>query len=425
MSIRLYSTLSRKLEELPPPPGPVRMYFCGPTVYQRIHVGNARPFVISMWLRTWLRERGYEVKLVENITDINDKIYDAAPGASAELAAKAAAWYVEDTDLLGLGRPDVEPKATESIPGIVAAIEELVARGFAYEVEGDVYFRVARDPHYGELSRQRTDQVEEQEPNPRKDDPRDFALWKANKVGEDTSWESPWGRGRPGWHIECSVMAEQHLGPVFEIHGGGLDLVFPHHENELAQSRALGHEFARIWTHNGMLEFVGEKMSKSLGNVVSLRDGIETWGRETILLFLMTGHWRSPIDLSDETLEAARAQADTFRNAFVEGGSGEGDWDELARVLDDDFNTADALAVLHGWRAAGALDSVRCGLELFGLGSLAETAEAPAEVVALAEARQAARADGDFAEADRLRGEIDALGWEVRDAAGGFRLVPR
>ncbi len=425
MSIRLYSTLSRRLEEFPPPPGPIRMYFCGPTVYQRIHVGNARPFVISMWLRTWLRQRGYEVKLVENITDINDKIYDAAPGASAELAANAAAWYVEDTDLLGLGRPDVEPKATESVPGIVAAIEELVGRDFAYEVEGDVYFRVARDAHYGELSRQRPDQVEEQEPNPRKDDPRDFALWKANKVGEDTWWDSPWGRGRPGWHIECSVMAEQHLGPVFEIHGGGLDLVFPHHENELAQSRALGHEFARIWTHNGMLEFVGEKMSKSLGNVVSLRDGIETWGRETILLFLMTGHWRSPIDLSDETLEAARAQADTFRNAFVEGGSGEGDWDELGRVLDDDFNTADALAVLHGWRAAGALDSVRRGLELFGLGSLAEMAEAPAEVVALAEARQTARGGGDFAEADRLRGEIEALGWEVRDAAGSFRLVPR
>jgi cysteinyl-tRNA synthetase len=166
-------------------------------------------------------------------------------------------------------------------------------------------------------------------------------------------------------------------------------------------------------------------MSKSLGNVVSLRDGIETWGRETILLFLMTGHWRSPIDLSDETLEAARAQADTFRNAFVEGGSGEGDWEELTRVLDDDFNTADALAVLHGWRAAGALDSVRRGLELFGLGSLAEMAEAPAEVVELAEARQAARAGGDFAEADRLRGEIEALGWEVRDAAGSFRLVPR
>ncbi len=425
MWIRLYSTLSRKLEELPPPPGPVRMYFCGPTVYHRIHVGNARPFVISMWLRTWLRQRGYEVKLVENITDINDKIYEAAPGASAELAANAAAWYVEDTDLLGLGRPDVEPKATESIPGIVAAIEELVARDFAYEVEGDIYFRVARDPRYGELSGQRPDQVEEQEPNPRKEDPRDFALWKANKPGEDTWWDSPWGRGRPGWHIECSVMAEQHLGPVFEIHGGGLDLVFPHHENELTQSRALGHEFARVWTHNGMLEFVGEKMSKSLGNVVSLRDGIETWGRETILLFLMTGHWRSPIDFSDKTLEAARAQADTFRNAFVEGGSGEGDWEELARVLDDDFNTADALAVLHGWRAAGALDSVRRGLELFGLGSLAEVAVAPAEVIDLAEARQTARTGGDFAEADRLRGEIEAAGWEVRDAADGFRLVAK
>ena len=193
--------------------------------------------------------------------------------------------------------------------------------------------------------------------------------------------------------------------------------------NELAQSRALGHEFARIWMHNGMLEFVGEKMSKSLGNGVSLREAVERWGRETILLFMMTGHWRSPIDFSDKTLEAAKSQAETFRNAFVEGGSGEGDWNELARVLDDDFNTAEALAVLHGWRAAGALDSLRRALELFGLGSLAEVAEAPAEVVGLAEARGAARAAGDYAEADRLRGEIEAAGWEVRDVADGFRLV--
>ena len=425
MSIRLYSTLSRRLEELPPPPGPIRMYFCGPTVYQRIHVGNARPFVISMWLRGWLRQRGYEVTLVENITDVNDKIYEAAPGESRDLAEQASGWYVEDTDLLGLGRPDVEPKATEAVPGIVAAIERLVEGGFAYAVDGDVYFRVARDPRYGELSRQRPDQVEEQEPNPRKEDARDFALWKANKPGEDTWWDSPWGRGRPGWHIECSVMAEQHLGPVFEVHGGGLDLVFPHHENELAQSRALGDEFARIWMHNGMLRFVGEKMSKSIGNVFTLREGVETWGRETILLFLMSGHWRSPIDLSADTLAAAKAQTETFRNAFVEGGGGEGDWEELARVLDDDFNTPDALAVLHGWRAAGALDSVRRGLELFGLGSLAERAEAPVEVVSLAERRQAARTARAFDEADRLRGEIDALGWEVRDVAGGFELVRR
>jgi cysteinyl-tRNA synthetase len=402
------------------------MYFCGPTVYQRIHVGNARPFAISMWLRRWLRERGYDVTLVENITDVNDKIYEAAPGASADLAARAAGWYLEDTSLLGLGRPDVEPLATESVPAIVEAISELVAAGFAYEVEGDVYFRVGRDPRYGELSRQRPDQVEEQEPNPRKEDPRDFALWKANKPGEDTAWPSPWGEGRPGWHIECSVMAEQHLGPVFEVHGGGLDLVFPHHENELAQSRALGHEFARIWMHNGMLRFVGEKMSKSVGNVVSLRESVETWGREIVLLFLMTGHWRSPIDLSDETLEAARAQTQTFRDAFVAGGTeGEADWDELVRVLDDDFNTPEALAVLHRWRAAGTLGSVLRGLELFGLGSLAERAEAPAEVAVLAERRAEARAAGDFAEADRLRGEIEAAGWEVRDVPAGFELVRR
>jgi cysteinyl-tRNA synthetase len=401
------------------------MYFCGPTVYQRIHVGNARPFVISMWLRRWLRERGYEVTLVENITDINDKIYEAAPGASAALAADASRWYVEDTSLLGLGRPDVEPTATESVPAIVDAIAELVSRGFAYEVEGDVYFRVARDPSYGQLSRQRPDQVEEQEPNPRKEDPRDFALWKATKPGEDTSWESPWGAGRPGWHIECSVMASEHLGPVFEIHGGGLDLVFPHHENELAQSRALGHEFARIWTHNGMLQMVGEKMSKSLGNIVTLRDALERWSPEAILLFFMTAHWRSPIDLSDETLEAARAQTQTFRDAFVAGGSGEADWEELVRVLEDDFNTADALAVLHGWRSAGALDSVRRGLDLFGLGGLAERAQAPAEIAALATARAEARAAGDYPEADRLRGEIEAAGWDVRDVAGGFELVPR
>ena len=191
-----------------------------------------------MWLRTWLRERGYEAILVHNITDVNDKIYEAAPNASAELAERATQWYLEDTADLGLGLPDWQPRATESIPQIVRFIEELIERGFAYEVEGDVYFRVARDPGYGRLSGQRPDQVEEQEPNPLKEDPRDFALWKANKPGEDTWWDSPWGRGRPGWHIECSAMAEDAFGPVFEIHGGGLDLVFPHHENELEIGRA-------------------------------------------------------------------------------------------------------------------------------------------------------------------------------------------
>src|SRR5438309_5601686 len=254
--MRLYNTLSRQLEELPSPgEGPVRMYFCGPTVYQRAHIGNARPFLLGIWLRDWLRYRGYDANLVHNITDVNDKIYDAAPGASAELAARATQWYLEDIAGFELGLPDALPKATEHIPGIVRFIEQLIERGNAYAVEGDVYFRVASDPGYGRLSGQRPDQMEEQEPNALKEDPRDFALWKANKAGEDTWWESPWGRGRPGWHIECSVMAEEELGPEFEIHGGGLDLVFPHHENELAQSRALGHEFARLWMHNGMLEF--------------------------------------------------------------------------------------------------------------------------------------------------------------------------
>src|SRR5712691_4464470 len=285
--MQLYDTLTRGKQELPPTPGPIRMYTCGPTVYQRIHIGNARPFVISMWLRRWLAERGYDVNLVENITDVNDKIYNVAPGHSAELAAQASQWYLEDTEQLGLGRPDHEPKATETIPEIVALIEELVRDGFAYAVGGDVYFRVSRFPDYGRLSGQRPDQLEDEEPSPLKEDPRDFALWKATKEGEDTSWESPWGRGRPGWHIECSAMAEKHLGPVFEIHGGGLDLVFPHHENEIAQSRGLGREFARIWMHNGMLRLAGEKMSKSLGNIVSLREALDTWGRETPLVYFL------------------------------------------------------------------------------------------------------------------------------------------
>src|SRR5256885_11754252 len=277
--MRLYSTLSRQVEELPPPPGPIRMYFCGPTVYERAHIGNARPFVLGIWLRTWLRLRGYEATLVHNITDINDKIYDAAPGASADLARRATDWYLEDTADLGLGMPDELPRATEVVPQIVRFIDELVSRGFAYAVEGDVYFRVARDPEYGQLSGQRADAVEEQEPNPLKEDPRDFALWKANKPGEDTWWDSPWGRGRPGWPIEGSGMAKKLLGPVFEIHGAGLDIVFPHNENELAQSRSLGAESARIWMHNGMLRFVGEKMSKSKGNVLTIREAIDTWGR--------------------------------------------------------------------------------------------------------------------------------------------------
>jgi cysteinyl-tRNA synthetase len=424
VSIRLYNTLTRRVDPLPEPPGPVRMYFCGPTVYARAHIGNARPFVVGMWLRSWLRERGYEATLVHNITDINDRIYEAAPGRSAELAERATAWYLEDTGGFGLGMPDHLPKATEMVPQIVRFIEELVEQGSAYAVDGDVYFRVARDPEYGRLSGQRPDQVEEQEPNPLKEDPRDFALWKANKPDEDTSWDSPWGRGRPGWHIECSVMAEELLGTAFEIHGGGLDLVFPHHENELAQSSALGHDFARIWAHNGMLRFTGEKMAKSVGNVVTIRDSLDEWGRETILVYFLTGHWRKPIDYSDETVAAAAARADRFREVFrnpSEPAPADA-WAAFAAALDDDFNTPEALALMHEWRDHELL---RRALGIFGLDSLAESEAAPAEVVQLAERRRDARAGGDFAEADRLRGEIAESGWEVRDVGDGFQLVPR
>ena len=421
--MRLYNTLSRRLEELPPSPGPVRMYFCGPTVYARAHIGNARPFVFGMWLRNWLRNRGYDATLVHNITDVDDKII-AAAGPSVEVAARATQWYLEDVGDLGLGMPDGMPRATETIPSIIEFIAALVEQGFAYAVQGDAYFRVSRDPSYGRLSGQRPDQVEEQEPNPYKEDPRDFALWKGQKPGEDLVWESPWGPGRPGWHIECSVMAEEAFGPVFEIHGGGLDLVFPHHENELAQSRALGHEFARIWAHNGMLEFTGEKMSKSLGNDTSLRNVLDTWGRETILLFFLTGHWRKPIEFSDEALAQAAARAEGFRDVFRSPSqpAPDGAWERFAAALDDDFNTPEALAVMHEWREHELL---RRALALFGLASLAELPEAPPEVVELARERARARAERRFDDADELRRGIEEAGWIVRDSDAEFQLVPK
>jgi cysteinyl-tRNA synthetase len=431
--MRLFDTYTRGLVELPPPPGPIRMYFCGPTVYQRIHIGNARPFILSLWLKRWLEETGYEVTLAENITDINDKIYAAAPGHSSALAAEASQWYVDDTNLLGVGRPDHEPKATETVDEIVDLIRKLVDRELAYPAGGDVYFRVARFPDYGRLSGRQGDEEalrnpsEEPERAELKEDPRDFALWKAHKEGEDTVWESPWGPGRPGWHIECSAMAEKYLGPVFEIHGGGNDLIFPHHENERAQSRGAGSEFAQMWMHNGMLQLTGEKMSKSLGNIVSLRQAVEQWGAETILLFFMTAQWRKPIEFNDEMLAQARAQADTFRNTFVGADPADEEIDRgaLARVLDDDFNTPEALALFHQWRSGGQTGSLRWGLTLFGLGGLAQVTSAPAGLVALAEERESARGRKDFDEADRLRGEIEAEGWEVRDVAGGFELVPK
>jgi cysteinyl-tRNA synthetase len=425
--MRLYNSLTRQLEELPQPPGPIRIYTCGSTVYQRVHVGNSRPYVLALWVERWLEATGYEVRLVENITDVDDHVYEAANEqgiGSRDLAEQATQWFIDDTDDLGLGRPGIEPRASETIPEIIALVQELIGLGAAYEAGGDVYFRVARFPEYGRLSGAQLDEMIAQEPSDLKEDQRDFALWKAQKPHEDAAWESPWGMGRPGWHIECSAMAEKHLGPVFEIHGGGNDLRFPHHENELAQSRSAGREFARIWMHNGMLELDAAKMSKSLGNVVTLRNVLDTWGRETLLMYLLSGHYRQPIAFHDEALAAARGRAESFREVFRNPSvaAGPGEWEQFAAALDDDFNTPEALAVMHGWRDH---DLLRRALDVFGLASLAEAEAAPPEVVELADRRQQARAERDFDAADRLRAEIEAAGWEARDVAGGYQLVPK
>jgi cysteinyl-tRNA synthetase len=425
--MRLHDTLTRSPVALPPPPGPIRMYVCGSTVYQRVHVGNSRPYVLAMWLRTWLRSTGYEVTLVHNVTDVDDKVYAEAAKlgiGSRELSERATAWFFEDTNDLGLGRPDFEPRATETIPEITHFIEELVERDHAYVANGDVYFSVAAYPDYGQLSGARIEDMVSQETSNLKRDQRDFALWKSQKPDEDVAWDSPWGAGRPGWHIECSAMAEKFLGPVFEIHGGGTDLRFPHHENELAQSRSLGHPFAQIWVHNGMLEIDEAKMSKSLGNVVTLRNVLDTWGREALLLFHLSGAWSKPVDFSDEVMEQASARAERFRDVFrgPHTAAPANAWDRFAAALEDDFNTPAALAVMHEWRDHELL---RRALGLFGLESLAEPDQAPPEIVELAERRQVARAGRDFDEADRLRGEIEAAGWESRDEQDGYRLVRR
>ncbi len=434
--MRLRDALSGELRELEPgPDGVIGMYVCGPTVYGRIHIGNARPYVVSVLMRDYLRWRGEPVRLVENITDINDKIYVAATKLgvpSDQLAREMTRHYIVDTDRFGLDRPDVEPRATDSIPEIVALIGELVDSGHAYEAGGDVYFAVRSHPAYGELSGQRPDDLEagaRVEPGEHKRDPVDFALWKATKPDEDTWWDSPWGRGRPGWHIECSAMAEKFLGREFAMHGGGRDLIFPHHENEVAQSRSAGRPFAQVWAHNGMLRLAGEKMSKSEGNIDPLHAALDRWGAETLIMFMLRAHYASPVDYTDDVLEQARAACETLRNRLREAPDGQPDPDShlLARAreaLDDDFSTPQALAALFDAPAAEA-PAARELLGVLGLGGLAADPDPPAEVAELASRRQAARAAGDYAESDRLRDQIGAAGWEVRDAPDGFRLYPR
>src|SRR6202035_6026717 len=290
------------------------MYVCGPTVYGPIHVGNARPFVIFSLLKRFLESLGYETTFVTNITDINDKIYAAArgrPGGSAELARQIAPLYVAETARLAGGRPEQEPLATENIPEIIELIERLIEGGHAYVASGDVYFQVRSYPQYGEISHrdiEHMDQGEGLEGADRKRDPLDFALWKGRRPEEDTWWEAPWGAGRPGWHIECSAMSEALLGTDFDIHGGGSDLLFPHHENEAAQTfAARGVPLTRMWVHNGMIRQREGKMAKSEGNIFLLGEALDRWGRDALIMYFVSGHYRQPVEFDEERMEQATA----------------------------------------------------------------------------------------------------------------------
>jgi cysteinyl-tRNA synthetase len=406
--------------------------------------------VIFMLLRRFLADQGLEPTLVINVTDINDKIYDAAREAgvaSTEHAAEMTRLYIEDTERLGLGRPDSEPLATETIDEIVALIEALIERDHAYESGGDVYFSVRGFEGYGKLSNrdpEEMDQGEEAGSAELKRDQLDFALWKARKDDEDSSWPSPWGDGRPGWHIECSAMAEQVLGTDFEIHGGGIDLVFPHHENEIAQTEAAREApLARIWMHNGMVETDAEKMSKSVGNIFQLSEALDRYGREAVVAYLVSGHYRQPLEFSEKALEEAQARVGRIRNfareAEEEPASGEEDGyaqerlDEFVAALADDFNTPRALAALFDLIAEGnrrpvpgARAALARMLPLLGLESLLEAeAEADPEAEELLAAREEARASRDFERADEIRDRLAELGWEVRDSADGARLIRR
>ena len=425
--LSLYDSKNRALSAVPKRRHEVGMYVCGPTVYQRAHIGNARPFVIFSWLKQWLEAGGRRVTFVHNITDVNDKIYEAAPDASAELATRAAGWYMEDIGALGVGMPDAMPKVTECMPEIVSLISRLVDSGHAYESGGDVYFRVSSYRDYGSLSGRTGRDLDNAEPSALKDDPRDFAMWKATKPGEDTHWPSPWGPGRPGWHIECSAMALKHLGSTFDIHGGGIDLLFPHHENEEAQSRSAGDGFARIWMHNGMLEFAGEKMSKSLGNAQTIREALNAWGRETLLALFLGTHWHSPMEYSPTTLRAAAARLDTLVDAAHTVPAREApntEWGRVAAVLDESFNTPAALAIAHEWMSKGYHDLAARLLSLFGLGNIVQRIPVPEQVRDLARRRAEARIRKDFETADRLRATMGEAGWTVRDAGEGSELVP-
>jgi cysteinyl-tRNA synthetase len=459
--MKIYNTMTRTKEELVPlVDGEIRMYSCGVTVYDLSHVGHAKMMIVFDVIVRYLRFAGYRVTFVRNFTDIDDKIIRRAneEGVPArEVSERCIAAFSQDIAALGVQAPDVEPRATDHVAGMIALIERLVTGGFAYAVDGDVFFEVRRFPAYGKLSGKNLDDLlagARVEVDERKRDPRDFALWKSAKPGEP-SWPSPWGPGRPGWHIECSEMAMRYLGESFDIHGGGEDLIFPHHECEIAQSEAVtGKPFARYWVHNGFVNLGKEKMSKSLGNTLTIRDIVKRHEPDALRLWILGTHYRHLLEWSEERVEeAARALGRLARLMDDAGALGApagplptafaGFAPRFVAAMDDDFNTPQALGALFDFAralsehrdrglatpaaraelAAGVAELVRLARVLGLLQRAAAGGGPPAEVEGLVVERTQARARRDWKRSDELRAEIQRLGWAVEDTAGGPRLT--
>ncbi|MBG9367816.1 cysteine--tRNA ligase [Streptococcus sp. NLN64] len=442
--IKIYNTLSRQLEEFRPQvEGKVSMYVCGPTVYNYIHIGNARPVVAFDTIRRYLTYRGYEVTYISNFTDVDDKIINRAleEGISPEeVADKYIAAYLEDTQALGILPATQNPRVMDYIPEIIAFIQDLIAKEMAYESQGDVYFRVRKSEGYGRLANKSLEDLAQGASGrlgseaDRKEDPLDFALWKAAKDGE-ISWDSPWGAGRPGWHIECSVMSTELLGPTLDIHGGGSDLEFPHHTNEIAQSEAkTGQTFVHYWMHNAFITIDDEKMSKSLGNFRTVHELLQTVDGQVLRLFLNSQHYRRPINFSDKALYDAQVNLKYLKNTFLSPLKEAADISRLPdfvrdfeAAMDDDFNTANALTVLFDfakWINSGHYtEEVQTVfgqfLAIFGLIFQEDILEE--EIEKLIAQRQEARAAKNFQEADRIRDMLAQQGIRLLDTKEGVR----
>ncbi|MCL6587619.1 MAG: cysteine--tRNA ligase [Anoxybacillus sp.] len=461
MSIQLYNTLTRKKERFEPlEPNKVKMYVCGPTVYNYIHIGNARPAIVFDTIRRYLEFRGYDVQYVSNFTDVDDKLIRAARELGEDvptIAERFIAAYFEDIAALGCKRANVHPRVTENIDIIIEFIEQLIEKGYAYEVDGDVYYKTRNFADYGKLSHQSIDELRAGariEIGEKKQDPLDFALWKAAKEGE-IAWDSPWGKGRPGWHIECSAMARKYLGDTIDIHAGGQDLTFPHHENEIAQSEALtGKTFAKYWLHNGYININNEKMSKSLGNFVLVHDIVKQIDPQVLRFFMLSVHYRHPINYSEELLESTKNGLERLKTAYTNlkhrlaSSSNLTDHDEqwLARIdecraafireMDDDFNTANAIAALFELAKHAnvyllekntAETVIRAFLQTFEqlldvLGiSFKEELLLDEEIEALIHQRNEARKNRNFALADKIRDELKAKNIVLEDTPQGTR----